>query len=86
LIGWQYTPLQQVHGRNTGYRQNDNYFFTLRFLKASFIIEALMNTKEGDVTMDLVSAAEFSADGPVKKDLMKTAGSNIVLVGLEAGR
>jgi quercetin dioxygenase-like cupin family protein len=33
--------------------------------------------------MDLLSAAEFSATGPVKKDLMKTAGSNIVLVCLE---
>jgi quercetin dioxygenase-like cupin family protein len=36
--------------------------------------------------MDLLSAAEFSASGPVKKDLMKTAGSNIVLVGLETGQ
>ena len=36
--------------------------------------------------MDLMSAAEFSANAPVKKDLMKTAGSNIVLVGLEAGQ
>jgi quercetin dioxygenase-like cupin family protein len=36
--------------------------------------------------MDLLSAAEFSLTGPVKKDLMKTAGSNIVLVCLEAGQ
>jgi quercetin dioxygenase-like cupin family protein len=36
--------------------------------------------------MDLLSAAEFSATAPVKKDLMKTAGSNIVLVCLEAGQ
>jgi len=36
--------------------------------------------------MDLVIAAEFSASGPVKKDLMKTAGSNIVVVGLETGQ
>ena len=36
--------------------------------------------------MDLISAAEFSATGPVKKDLMKTAGSNIVIVGLETGQ
>lgn len=36
--------------------------------------------------MDLMSAAEFSASGPVKKDLMKTAGSNLVIVGLEAGQ
>jgi quercetin dioxygenase-like cupin family protein len=36
--------------------------------------------------MDLISAAEFSAKDPVKKDLMKTAGSNIVLVCLEAGQ
>jgi len=36
--------------------------------------------------MDLLKAAEFSATGPVKKDLMKTAGSNIVIVGLETGQ
>jgi len=36
--------------------------------------------------MDLISAAEFSTTGPVKKDLMKTAGSNIVLVCLETGQ
>lgn len=36
--------------------------------------------------MDLLNAAEFSATGPVKKDLMKTAGSNIVIVGLETGQ
>ena len=36
--------------------------------------------------MDLLSAAEFSPTGPVKKDLMKTAGSNIVLVCLESGQ
>ncbi|MFA4877065.1 MAG: hypothetical protein WC586_06595 [Methanoregula sp.] len=36
--------------------------------------------------MDLLYAAEFSASGPVKKDLMKTAGSNIVIVGLETGQ
>jgi quercetin dioxygenase-like cupin family protein len=36
--------------------------------------------------MDLLNAAEFSASGPVKKDLMKTAGSNIVIVGLETGQ
>jgi len=36
--------------------------------------------------MDLLSVAEFSATGPVKKDLMKTAGSNIVLVCLETGQ
>ena len=36
--------------------------------------------------MDLLKAAECSATGPVKKDLMKTAGSNIVLVCLEAGQ
>ena len=35
--------------------------------------------------MDLLSAAEFSRQGPVKKDLMKTAGSNIVIVCLETG-
>jgi quercetin dioxygenase-like cupin family protein len=35
--------------------------------------------------MDLLKAAEFSHKGPVKKDLMKTAGSNIVLVCLETG-
>jgi quercetin dioxygenase-like cupin family protein len=36
--------------------------------------------------MDLMSVAEFSATGPVKKDLMKTAGSNIVIVSLETGQ
>ena len=36
--------------------------------------------------MDLLDAAEFSATGPVKKDLMKTAGSKIVLVCLETGQ
>lgn len=36
--------------------------------------------------MDLMSVAEFSASGPVKKDLMKTAGSNIVIVSLETGQ
>jgi len=37
-------------------------------------------------SMNLLNAAEFSATGPVKKDLMKTAGSNIVLVCLETGQ
>ena len=36
--------------------------------------------------INLLAAAEFSATGPVKKDLMKTAGSNIVIVGLETGQ
>jgi quercetin dioxygenase-like cupin family protein len=36
--------------------------------------------------MDLLSVAEFSRQGPVKKDLIKTAGSNIVLVCLESGQ
>jgi len=36
--------------------------------------------------MDLLDAAAFSSTGPVKKDLMKTAGSNIVLVCLETGQ
>lgn len=36
--------------------------------------------------MDLMSMAEFSKKGPVKKNLMKTAGSNIVIVGLETGQ
>ncbi len=38
------------------------------------------------IRMDLCKLAEFSATGPVKKDLMKTAGSNIVLVCLETGQ
>jgi quercetin dioxygenase-like cupin family protein len=42
--------------------------------------------KDGEGIMDLIHAAEFSAKNPVKKDLMKTAGSNIVLVCLEAGQ
>lgn len=48
-----------------------------------------MNTpdnKYGDNTTDLCKLAEFSATGPVKKDLIKTAGSNIVLVCLESGQ
>ena len=36
--------------------------------------------------MDLKNATEFSVTGPVKKDLLKTAGSNIVLVCLETGQ
>lgn len=36
--------------------------------------------------MDLLKEAEYSSKGPVKKDLMKTAGSNIVLVCLETGQ
>jgi quercetin dioxygenase-like cupin family protein len=40
----------------------------------------------GETMTDLFKATEFSANGPVKKDLMKTAGSNIVLVCLEAGQ
>ena len=36
--------------------------------------------------VNLLNTAEFSATGPVKKDLMKTAGSNIVIVGLETGQ
>jgi len=36
--------------------------------------------------MDLLNVAEFSRQGPVKKDLLKTAGSNIVLVCLETGQ
>ncbi len=36
--------------------------------------------------MDLLNAVEFSTTGPVKKDLIKTAGSNIVLVSLETGQ
>jgi quercetin dioxygenase-like cupin family protein len=36
--------------------------------------------------MDLLKAAECSRKGPVKKDLMKTAGSNIILVCLETGQ
>jgi hypothetical protein len=36
--------------------------------------------------INLLDAAEFSAAGPVKKDLIKTAGSYIVLVCLETGQ
>lgn len=36
--------------------------------------------------MDLMNEAECSAQGPVKKDLIRTAGSNIVLVCLEPGQ
>jgi len=36
--------------------------------------------------MDLLEMAECSPNGPIKKDLLKTAGSNIVLVCLETGQ
>jgi quercetin dioxygenase-like cupin family protein len=36
--------------------------------------------------MDLLKEVECSLKGPVKTDLMKTAGSNIVLVCLETGQ
>ncbi len=36
--------------------------------------------------MDLLRAAECSPQGPVKKDLLRTAGSSIVLVCLESGQ
>ena len=36
--------------------------------------------------MNLLDAARSSPDGPVKIDLVRTAGSNIVLVCLEAGQ
>jgi quercetin dioxygenase-like cupin family protein len=36
--------------------------------------------------MDLGKVAECSPNEPVKKDLLKTAGSNIVVVCLEAGQ
>ncbi len=36
--------------------------------------------------MDLLDAARFSPDGPVKTDIAQTAGSNVVLVCLEQGQ
>jgi quercetin dioxygenase-like cupin family protein len=36
--------------------------------------------------MDLLKEAECSRDSPVKKELLKMAGSNIVLVCLETGQ
>jgi quercetin dioxygenase-like cupin family protein len=42
--------------------------------------------EQGEKKMDLLKEAEFSVTGPVKKDLMKTAGSNIVIVSLETGQ
>jgi quercetin dioxygenase-like cupin family protein len=36
--------------------------------------------------MDLLNIVECSQQGPIKKDLLKTAGSNIVLVCLETGQ
>ena len=38
------------------------------------------------MSVDLCKLVEFSASGPVKKDLVKTAYSNIVVVGLETGQ
>ena len=37
-------------------------------------------------SMDVLSMAECSPDNPVKKDLLRTAGSHIVLVCLETGQ
>jgi quercetin dioxygenase-like cupin family protein len=42
--------------------------------------------ENGERIINLLNATEFSATGPVKKDLLKTAGSNIVLVCLESGQ
>jgi quercetin dioxygenase-like cupin family protein len=42
--------------------------------------------ENGERIINLLNATEFSRQGPVKKDLLKTAGSNIVLVCLEAGQ
>jgi hypothetical protein len=36
--------------------------------------------------MDLSQTVEYSPKGPVKKDLVRAAGSNIVLVCLEEGQ
>jgi quercetin dioxygenase-like cupin family protein len=36
--------------------------------------------------MDLLDSVECSKQGPIKKDLLKAAGSNIVLVCLETGQ
>ncbi len=36
--------------------------------------------------MNLFDVARFSPDGPVKLDIARTAGSNIVLVCLESGQ
>ena len=44
------------------------------------------NWGKSDKMTDLFQAAEFSAPAPVKKDLMKTAGSNIIIVCLETGQ
>lgn len=49
----------------------------------------MMKMKEGNAegeTMNLLNIAEFSEDYPIKKDLLTTAGSNIVLVCLETGQ
>jgi quercetin dioxygenase-like cupin family protein len=42
--------------------------------------------ENGERIINLLNATEFSVTGPVKKDLLKTAGSNIVLVCLETGQ
>jgi len=42
--------------------------------------------ENGERIINLLNAMEFSRQGAVKKDLMKTAGSNIVLVCLESGQ
>ncbi len=56
------------------------------------MVKAGLDTIDQDFSSDrndainLLASAEFSATGPVKKDLIKTAGSNIVIVGLETGQ
>ena len=40
--------------------------------------------ENGERLINLLNATEFSRQGPVKKDLIKTAGSNLVLVCLES--
>ena len=42
--------------------------------------------ENGERIINLLNAAEFSVTDPVKKDLMKIAGWNIVLVCLETGQ
>ncbi|OPY39081.1 MAG: hypothetical protein A4E35_00315 [Methanoregula sp. PtaU1.Bin051] len=55
-------------------------------MKIFLSVPQIIVPKQVAIAMDLCTLAKFSASGPVKKDLMKTAGSDIVLVCLDDGQ
>ena len=74
--------------------KNIEYLFTSNPIiqRKRIMVKVGMDTMDQNFSSDrndainLLAAAEFSATGPVKKDLMKNAGSNIVIVGIKPGR